>query len=413
MTKGRAADPNEGLAADAVLAEDLGDEEERRLNQIAEMGGTIDEDIDNWDPSKEDRGDDPAAKTPDDKDDDKGDDAQSGDDDTQSGDDDKDKDDDSDKDKDGDKAGDKDGDDDGKDDKEGSEDDKDGEADKDKDDADADADADDKTPAEESDEGDEPSGEDKADKGKGKPGIPKHRFDEVNERRKTAEAENVTLKAQIEASKPPAEKEKPYDFRENEKAYMEFLLDGKTEEALSKREEIDAARKADWKAETKAETHGEVDVAAAKRDLDIMSKEAEKLYPVFDEDHEDFNPDLPDKVMVYYQGYIQTGAAKTPSDAFVMALADVVDQYNLEDKYHALDDDPKPDLKPDPKPKPKDKVDKTKEATAKKAHTPVTGEGSAADDAGAIAPDVEGMTDEELDALPAKTLSRMRGDFIS
>jgi hypothetical protein len=132
------------------------------------------------------------------------------------------------------------------------------------------------------------------------------------------------------------------------------------------------------------------------------------MYPVFDESHEDFQPEIGDKVIVYYRGYLETGAAKTPGDAFVLALADVVEQYGLEEKYHALGD-PEPDPKPVPKP---DKVDKKKEKIAEKAVTPVAGEGKASDDAGVVAPDINTMTDEELDALPPKALARLRGDIL-
>ncbi len=385
MSKSRAADPNEGLAADAALAEDLGDEEERRLGQIAEMGGEV-ADIDDWSPDGLDDGSDPNFKAPDD-------DGESGGDD----DDDKNKD----KDDDGDSDDDKDKD------KEGSEDDEAGEDDKDKDDA-GEAEGEDdaseeEEPAGDSDAGEEDEEEDPAPKSKG---IPKHRFDEVNERRKTAEARVAELEAKDKAVDDV--EEEIYDFRDNEKQYMDFLLDGKTEEALSKREEIDAAKEAKWKADTKAETHSEVNDTEIQRELSTMSKEAERLYPVFDENHADFEPAMADKVIVFYQGYLQTGAAKNPGDAFVMALADVVEQYKLEDKYNALGGD-----EDTPAPKPKDKkVDKTKAATKDKSHTPVAGEGAASDDAGAVAPDIENMTDEELEALPPKALSRLRGDFI-
>jgi hypothetical protein len=138
-----------------------------------------------------------------------------------------------------------------------------------------------------------------------------------------------------------------------------------------------------------------------------MSREAESLYPVFDKTSDDFDVDMTNKVLVYYHGYVKSGAAKSESDAFVMALADVVEQYNLEDRYNALGDD----AKPEPKPKP-DKVDPKKEKIAKKAVTPVAGEGSAADDAGVVAPDINNMTDEELEALPPKALARLRGDIL-
>ena len=84
-------------------------------------------------------------------------------------------------------------------------------------------------------------------------------------------------------------------------------------------------------------------------------------------------------------------------------------QYGLEDRYHALGDENKGD------PKPKDKgpkVDKTKAALKDKAHTPIAGEGASSDSTGAVVPDVYNMSDDELDAIPAKMLARMRGDIV-
>lgn len=59
------SDPNEGLAADAVLATDLGDEKERTAAQLEYFGGDVD-DIDNEDFSAADDGSgfDPANPAP-------------------------------------------------------------------------------------------------------------------------------------------------------------------------------------------------------------------------------------------------------------------------------------------------------------------------------------------------------------
>lgn len=400
-------DPNEGLAADAVLAEDLGDEEERRLAQLAEMGGEVDKDIDDWDDKDLDRGDDPNYVAPakdDDDDDDKGDDDKGdddkGDDDTQKGDDDTQKgDDDTQK-----------GDDDGKN-KKGSED-KSKEQDGEDDDKPKEGKTEDPSEAgEEPKDDSEPIGEgkDKVQPTEKAQGIPKYRFDEVNERAKKAEAEIERRDTETAAAKKA--EENAFDFDAKEKEYMEVLLDGKTDKALELRKEIDAAKEVKWKSETTAETRVAVDSDAEQTELTSLSDQAQDLYPVFDPKHEDFDQAMIKRVLVYYQGYAVSGEAKNKGDAFVMALADVVQQEKLDEKYG--------DAKPDPKPKEK-KVDdpkaekkrKDKEKLAGKTHRPVAGEGTSSDSSGAVVPDIDKMTDEEMEALPPAALARIRGDFI-
>lgn len=365
---GRKDDPD--LAPDASLALEIEDPEARRLEQLAYFGGEDDDDIDAYDATGEDDGsvigDNPAPA------------ASQGDEETK--------------------------------DEESEEDDSDGE---DSDDAADDADdADDDDASDDGDEDDTQDGDDDTQDGddeeeeeepagKAPKGIPKHRFDEVNERRKAAEAELAALKAR-EKAEAQAEESK-YDFRANEKEYMDLLLDGDTEAALAKREEIDAAKEAKWRSDAKTETKTELSTDAETQELIALSTQAEQMFDVFNPDHEDYDQGLLNKVLVFMRGY-ETEMSRT--DAFVAGLADVVQMYNLMPDETPADDG-------QPKPTGKKKVDKKKAAIAKKAVRPVggdTGEGSA--HVGAAVPDIDNMTDEELDALPEKTLARLRGDFV-
>ena len=362
------------LAPDAALATDLGDPVERHAKQVAEMGGDID-DIDSYDPSGEDDG----SVLPDDYDPLKPAPAASQDDD--------DDDDDADSD---DSDGDKD------------DDDSDGEGSEDEDEADEEEA--DEEEADEADANDDSEDEGEADSKPAAKGIPKHRFDEVNERRKAAEAEAERLRAQIEAGKPPEEKEAPYDIRANEKEYMDLLLDGDTDGALAKREEIDAAKEAKWRAETKTETKTDLDTQAEEAELVSLSREAEAMFDVFNPDSENYDQAMLNKVLVFMKGYEAQGGISR-GDAFINGLADVVEMYDLMPPEEGADEDP------EPKPTGKKKVDKKKAALKKKAVTPAGLDGQGSADAGAATPNIEDMTDEELDALPEKTLARLRGDF--
>lgn len=366
---------DDGLAADAALA--VEHTPEREAEQLSWYGGDKD-DIDDFDPAGLDDGSDPDFIAPDDDDD---------------GGDDKD---------------DKDEKDDVEDEADDNEDDSDSPdaADKDGDEGDADAEDEDTEDADEADPDDDSEDEDDPDPKPAPKGIPKHRFDEVNERRKAAEEENTRLKAQIEAGKDPEEEDEPYDIRANEKEYMDLLLDGDTDGALAKREEIDAAKEAKWRSDAKTETKTELSSDAADQELIALSREAESMFDVFNPEHEDFNQGMLNKVLTFMKGYEAEGNI-TRGDAFVAGLADAVELYDLMPEEEGEGED-------DPKPKPtgKKKVDKKKAALKKKTHQPVGGDGAASADVGAAVPNIDDMTDEEFDALPEKTQARLRGDFI-
>lgn len=369
-------DPNEGLAADATLATDLGDEKQRFLDQIAEMGGEHDDD-DDFDATGLDDGSDLNYKAPED---------------------DKKDDDDASKNSDDDKSADDSDDDESSDEGDGDE------ADEADEDEDADADAtEDGTDADEADADED--GDQKKPAAKTAPkGIPKHRFDQVNERAKAAEKELAELKAEKAAGEKT--KEDPFDFDAAEKQYLELSLDGDIDAALAKRKEIRAAEHADWSASTKAATKSDIATEAEDAELVSLSQEAEAMFSVFDPESDDFDQGKLDQVLVYYRGYAASGKASNKGDAFVMALADVVEM-------HGLDATDEADADPGPKPTGKKKTGGKKKADAKKnAHQPVAGEGTGSADTGAVVPNINDMTDEEMDALPEKTLARLRGDFI-
>jgi len=366
------------LMQDATKAEDLKGQQERTAEQLAHLGGEVD-DIDNFDPTGLDDGSDPDYKAPDpeeEKDDGK-----------------KDEELDAEKDSEGEEG--------------------DGEAAEgdgaDSEDEGADkGDSDDSEGSEEASEDD--AGEDKGDAEEGKKGIPKHRFDDVNDRMKAAERENEELKRQIEAGKPSEKEEDKFDIDAAEDEYSELLLDGKVKEAGAKRREIRAAEKAEIRAELATETKASISDSADAKELNALSGEAKRLYPCFDKDHEDFDRTLSNKVSVYYQGYLKSGQAASHGDAFVLALADVIESADLDEKYG--EKEPEPELEPELKPTGEKKVDKKKEELREKALTPVVGEGASGDDAGASNIDIDQMTDEEMDALPKKTLARLRGDIF-
>jgi len=349
------SDPNEGLAADAVLATDLGDEKERTAAQLEYFGGDVD-DIDNEDFSTADDGSsfDPANPAP----------APIA----------------------------------AKDEEE----EEDEESDDDEPAAEDEKEEDEESDDEESDDDAAAAKEDLAEKST--KGIPKHRFDEVNQRRKAAEAELAVYKAKETATQEGAVEQ--FDFRANEKAYMELMLDGDVDGALAKREEIDAARESKWKSEATTTTKADLSQAAAHDELLSLSREAEKMFDVFSPDSENYNQAMLDKVMIFMRGYESSDMSR--SDAFVAGLADVIELYGLEVPGVEV---PKKGKTTTPTGKRRE-GGKKKEEARENAHQPVGSQGKSSAALGAAVADINNMSDEEIEALPEKTLARMRGDFL-
>jgi hypothetical protein len=106
-------------------------------------------------------------------------------------------------------------------------------------------------------------------------------------------------------------------------------------------------------------------------------------------------------------------------DAFVAALADSIDLYNLATESgesesqsdEGQEEDEAPKKKVVTKKKGIKKVKEKIAASKRQAKSPV-GEGKGSAEAGAVVPNIEQLSDEELDALPPDTLARMRGDML-
>lgn len=245
--------------------------------------------------------------------------------------------------------------------------------------------------------------------------VPLSRFNEINERRKAAEKELADLKSQETATEEAAVDK--FDFDTAEQEYMDLLLDGKTAEAGAKRREIRAAEQELYTNAAKTEAVQDVTQQQDLRALNDLSVEAERMYPIFSEGHPDYNPKVAGRVITYMKGYVADG--QNASDAFVSGLADVIDQYDLDTKYGFTEQPSNEDTEeeqdePKPKVTKKAPIKKTKEKikTAKQQQAPVATAGQGSDEAGAVVPDIENMTDEEYDALPDSTKARMRGDVL-
>lgn len=364
-------DDLDDLAPDATLATDIPDEAERRAEQLKYYGGDADV-VDTEDFMSVDRGD---SIEPPELDDEEEEEEQTAE--AEEGESDDDSDDDADAESEAEEAVDDDEESDGED-------------------------GEDSDVAESDDDDDEP--EDKSGRDQR---IPLSRFNEVNERMKAAERRLADLEKQEQAVEQAAEE--VYDFDKAEAEYQELLLDGRTQEATAKRKEIRAAEHETWKQETKQETTQELQERQSLDELNELSTQAAKMYPIFNDTKEDFDKVATQKVLTFMRGY---ATEMNPADAFVTALSDVINMYDLDTKYGYAEQKDEP--KPDPKPKKKAAKKQTKEKleVAKKQPKSPAGLGKGSSDAGAAVPDIEKMSDAEIDALPADTLARLRGDYM-
>jgi hypothetical protein len=239
--------------------------------------------------------------------------------------------------------------------------------------------------------------------------IPKKRFNEVNEKRKLAERRVVELEKRIEALTKA--EDSAYDVAANEKAYMEMVLDGKFDEAVAKREEIDAAKSAKALRAAKIEAVTETKVEVINATLQDISDAATAAFAELDPESDSFNEAIVDQIESFYVGYM--GRAKdplNPVEALSRAIADAV-------KLHDLDAEPVEDEAPAKKSRPRTTVAE-KIAKAKQQPPAVTSKvGRAADDAGVLTDviDAEQITDKELAKIERDdpvAYARMRGDIL-
>lgn len=240
------------------------------------------------------------------------------------------------------------------------------------------------------------------------PFIPKRRFDEVNERRKAAEARLAEIEREQAAAKEATQAE--FDFDAKEQAAAEALLDGKLDEYRALRKEIRAAERAQWQQEMIPAAVESVEVSNEQRAVSEMTRQAEIDYAVFDETSEEYSQELTERTVAYYQANMRLG--KSRPEAMRQAIADVVTLAGIKSRTA-----PAATPEPEPTPKVADLEQKRRQTAAKlekaKQAPPAlsdAGEGSGA--TGAEVPDVNRMTDEEIAALPAATLKRLRGDYL-
>lgn len=250
---------------------------------------------------------------------------------------------------------------------------------------------------------------DEATGGKPSAGIPKARFNEVNEARKEAEARAEALERELQAIKmqqqpttapaptPAAPAAPAFNVDEAEQRYIELLMEGETAEAAKLRGQInhqlgmDAARRA-------------IDIQRAEAEAAALQTVADKAVDAWPYLNTPDGADALDLIKASRDSYIARGMA--PSKALQLAVDKIAPKFA-----------PAEDLTPPKVDGGKPPVDTrtanaiARGAQASQAQPPVVqaGIGNRAT-AGTV--DVATLTDEQFDALPEAEKAKARGDIF-
>lgn len=242
---------------------------------------------------------------------------------------------------------------------------------------------------------DEPDPDDAAAEAHG--GIPKGRFNEVNARMKQAEADRTELQARIaalEAKSAPvaqvAAKPEPFDVDVKEQEYLEAIMEGDTAAALAIRKEINGELTRQSKQEVTRELTQEREASS----LQSAAAEAITTYPFLDSAAENANPKAIAEVVEWRDFYRSRG--QSASEALRNAVGKVAPSYA---------EPPSAVTKPDTRTP--DAIARGIKADAAQPK-PLAGTGERSSRVGRD--NVETMTEDEFDALPAAEKKRLRGD---
>ena len=231
--------------------------------------------------------------------------------------------------------------------------------------------------------------------------IPKSRLDEVL-------TQNKALKKRIEqsekAQKEVEETPETYDFDTKETDYMNAVLDGDQEKAKTIRKEIRQAERSHIESELAQNIEQKVTRSSTETAIQDAAHAIEEAFPIFDTSSPEFNEDLTTEVNKYMTGFIQSG--QNPVEALEEATTYVLSKHNMIDNTSEA----VPVLgNTDKTAKKKSQISKKLKA-AESQPPDLPGESSA--NKGEQPFDVNTMTEEEFDALPAATLKRIRGDIL-
>lgn len=233
--------------------------------------------------------------------------------------------------------------------------------------------------------------------------IPKARFDEVNTKYKDERAARIKAEEALAAATAP----KPatdFDFDAKETAYMQAVVDGEHDTALTLRREIRAAEVTAIEAKAAAKAESTVAVTDNRKAFDVEVTSLNTRFPAFDPANESFDQALVDDTLAMYEGFLGRGMA--PALALRKAAETSAKVAGLVDALAPAA--PAAVVAPvTPATKPIDV--KGKLAAQAAQPSPIAAAAAAAAQGAPI--DFARLSEEEFDALPEATKARARGDL--
>jgi|TARA_E500000318_G_scaffold103425_1_gene108449 hypothetical protein len=228
------------------------------------------------------------------------------------------------------------------------------------------------------------------------PMIPKSRFDEVLAKQKA-------LAKQLQEATNPVEKidkAPEYDFAAKEIAYQEHILNGEAEKAAALRSEIRDAERQSMLFEVQERMGQTVQQSTEAVALQNKAVELQTAHPELDETSATYNADLTQEVMDLRDAFIIQGFSG--ADALDKAA-----KYVIKPTLPTNNEEPKKDVVGEKIVEKKKVANTTKKLEAAESQPPtLKGKNKVEKKI-----DLDVLSSEEFDALPAETLKRMRGDF--
>ena len=234
--------------------------------------------------------------------------------------------------------------------------------------------------------------------------IPKSRFDEVNARRKAAEARAKELEEELERARGPQTPVDEFDFTTKEEEYLSAAIDGDFNKAKAIRAEIRKAEQELYRAEAQRTQSAAVSQTRIELDLKTTIQELEAVYPALDSKNEETYDELAtSEVLELHNAYLSMGKFATPAESLRAAAELIAMKYKLQpaEEVEEIEETPPPRRKT------ADTAARRK-AVAAAAQPRLPSAGSAGT---ASTMNIAEMSEAEFDALPESKKAELRGDM--
>ena len=258
------------------------------------------------------------------------------------------------------------------------------------------------------------------DKGRFEAKIPKSRFDEAvgKEReareaaeRRAAEAERKLQEGQAAQVRTDQIDAIEADIANLEQKHADLLLDGNAKEAAAVMKEIRMAERRIARAESDAIADQRVTRTLETQKFDTVVARIEADYPEFNPDSDKYDTDLVGLVLAK-QGNLIRSEGMTPSAAMEKAAKDVAGRFLKAGEAETKVEEKKGLASTQAADRKQEQVAKNLEASQRQPAS-MKDAGIDSDKAGKTSSiDVSTMSADELAALPEATRQRLRGDFV-